>query len=73
MVFTVPAKGDQTDYSLGPLVALWMEQSLVHGPGDRRGQPYRLGNEKKALLSRIYEIWPPGTITPEIDVPCWDA
>jgi hypothetical protein len=65
MVFTVPAKGDQTGYSLGPAVAFWMEQSLVHGPGDRRGQPYRLGNEKRALLSRMYEIWPPETTTPE--------
>ena len=25
--------------SLGDLVADWMEASLVHGPGDLRGQP----------------------------------
>lgn len=45
--------------SLGDLVADWMEASLVHGPGDLRGQPYRLDDEKRAILWRCYEVWPP--------------
>jgi hypothetical protein len=35
-----------------------MEENLVHGPGDLRGQPYRLDDEKKALLARAYEVYP---------------
>jgi len=44
--------------SLGDLVATWMEASLAYGPGDLRGQPYRLDDEKKALLWRLYEVYP---------------
>ena len=32
--------------SAGDLVADWMEASLVHGPGDLRGQPHRIDDEK---------------------------
>lgn len=45
--------------SLGGQVAEWMEQYLVFGPGDLRGQPYRLDDEKRALLWRMYEVYPP--------------
>lgn len=63
-VFGIPAKGD-TGPTLGPQVRKWMEENLVHGPGDIRGQPYRLDAEKGAILNRIYEVRPPGTLTPE--------
>lgn len=32
----------------------------MHGPGDLKGQPYRLDAEKKALVYRAYEIYPKG-------------
>jgi phage terminase large subunit-like protein len=35
-----------------------MEASLVFGPGDLRGQPYRLDDEKRRLIWRIYEVYP---------------
>jgi phage terminase large subunit-like protein len=37
-----------------------METNLVHGPGDLRGEPYRLDSEKRGLLYRIYEVYPKG-------------
>lgn len=44
--------------SLGPAIAAMMEDGLVFGPGDLRGQPYRLDQEKRALLHRMYEVYP---------------
>lgn len=46
--------------SLGPDVARWIEDNLVYGPGDLRGKPIRLDAEKKALLRRLYEVYPQG-------------
>ena len=47
--------------TLGPLVCEWMEQNLVHGPGDLRGMPLRLGPEHRFAIYRAYEVWPQGT------------
>lgn len=46
--------------TLGEQVCDWLERWLVHGPGDLRGQPYRLDDEKRALIYRAYEIYPQG-------------
>ena len=35
-----------------------MEDALIFGPGDLRGQPYRLDDEKRALIYRMYEVFP---------------
>lgn len=49
------------DYpSLGPLVANFIEKNLVFGPGDLRGLPAKLDDEKKALLWMMYLVYPPG-------------
>jgi hypothetical protein len=34
--------------------------TFVFGPGDLRGQPYRLDQEKKMLLAKMYELYPEG-------------
>ena len=44
--------------SLGGQVARWIEANLVHGPGDLRGMPAKLDNEKRGLLYRMYEVYP---------------
>ncbi len=44
--------------TLGPQVCEFIESFLVHGPGDIRGQPARLDDEKRALICRIYEVYP---------------
>ncbi len=46
--------------SLGAQVCSWIEENLVHGPGDLLGQPIRFDQEKKALIFRMYEIYPQG-------------
>lgn len=45
--------------TLGPDVCAWMEANLAFGPGDLRGRPYRLDDEDRALVYRIYEVSPP--------------
>jgi hypothetical protein len=55
----VPGIEEEYYPSLGHALARWMEANLVHGPGDLRGEPLRLDEEKKALLCRLYEVYPP--------------
>jgi phage terminase large subunit-like protein len=47
--------------TLGPAVCDWIEDSLVYGPGDLRGEPYRLNPEQRALVFRMYEVHPEGS------------
>lgn len=57
MILTVPQ--DATLYpTLGPLLCAFIEERLVFGPGDLRGQPAVLDDEKRALVYRIYEVYP---------------
>jgi phage terminase large subunit-like protein len=44
--------------TLGPAVCEFIESHLVHGPGDLRGEPARLDEEKRALVYRMYEVFP---------------
>lgn len=44
--------------TLGPQVADWMEASLVFGPGDLRGRPYRLDDEDREIIDHLYEVHP---------------
>lgn len=46
--------------SLGGQVCAFIESYLVHGPGDLRGMPVQLDEEKRALIWRMYEVFPPG-------------
>jgi len=62
MILTVPpleAKGKAWP-TLGPQVCAWMKSNLVHGPGDLRGMPYALDDEKEAIIARAYEVYPKG-------------
>jgi phage terminase large subunit-like protein len=44
--------------SLGPQVVDWMQENLVFGPGDLRGQPLILDAEQQAFIWRFYEHYP---------------
>lgn len=46
--------------TLGPQVCAFIEERLVFGPGDLRGQPAVLDDEKRALVYRMYELYPEG-------------
>ena len=60
MILMVP-KDDGTKYpTLGPQIVDWMEQHLVFGPGDLRGQPLTLDGEQRAFIWKLYEVFPHG-------------
>lgn len=59
MILTIPV--DRELYpSLGGAVCDWIEDNLVFGPGDLRGQPARLDEDKRGLIWRMYEVYPKG-------------
>lgn len=59
MILTVPQ--DLAFYpTLGPQVCNFIEQNLVFGPGDLRGAPVVLDEEKRGLIWRLYEVYPQG-------------
>lgn len=59
-VLTVPKTDDFLYPTLGAQVCAFIEAYLVFGPGDLRGQPAELDQEKRALIYRMYEIFPQG-------------
>jgi phage terminase large subunit-like protein len=59
VILTIPQ--DRTLYpTLGPQVCDFIEDRLVFGPGDLRGQPAVLDDEKRGLVYRMYEVYPRG-------------
>jgi hypothetical protein len=46
--------------TLGPDICDWIEANLTYGPGDMRGQPYKVEPEFRALIYRSYEVYPRG-------------
>jgi phage terminase large subunit-like protein len=59
-VMMVPPLEAEPWPSLGKLVCDFIEDYLVFGPGDLRGMPARLDDEKRALIYRMYEVYPKG-------------
>lgn len=59
-ILMVPALEDEPWPTLGPQVCDFIETYLVFGPGDLRGEPARLDDEKRALIYRAYEVFPQG-------------
>jgi phage terminase large subunit-like protein len=59
-VLSVPDLEEQAWPSLGRQVCDFIEAYLVFGPGDLRGQPAKLDQEKQGLIYRMYEVYPIG-------------
>lgn len=59
-VLTVPQFEKDFFPTLGPQVCAFIESYLVFGPGDLRGQPAVIDDEKRALIYRMYEVFPQG-------------
>ena len=59
-VLVVPALDPEPWPTLGPQVVQFIETYLVFGPGDLRGAPARVDAEKRALIYRMYEVYPQG-------------
>lgn len=52
---------DEEHYpTLGPQVCDFIERNMVFGPGDLRGQPVVLDDLWRALIYRMYEVFPQG-------------
>lgn len=50
---------DETPWpTLGPQVCDLIEAGACYGPGDLRGKPARIDDEKRALIYRMYEVYP---------------
>ena len=60
MILSVPPLEEKPWPTLGPQVCAFIESFLVFGPGDLLGEPARLDPEKRALIYRMYEIYPQG-------------
>lgn len=54
----VPPMDEEPWPTLGPAVVARIEEALTFGPGDLLGEPYRLNDEQKALVYRLYEVHP---------------
>jgi len=61
-VVCVPSLDEEPWPTLGPQVVDFIEAFLVFGPGDLRGQPARVDAEKRALIYRMYEVYPQGHV-----------
>jgi phage terminase large subunit-like protein len=59
-VMSVPELDAKPWPTLGALVCQFIEENLVFGPGDLRGQPAKLDDEKRGLIYRMYEVYPKG-------------
>lgn len=56
----VPPYDEEPWPTLGPALCDFLEERCVHGPGDLKGKPYRLDDDKRAFLYRMYEVYPRG-------------
>ena len=56
----VPALEDPPFPSLGGQVCDWIEEHLVYGPGELKGEPYKITPELQGILWRAYEVYPQG-------------
>ena len=56
----VPELDERPWPTLGPQVCAFIEEYLTFGPGDLRGLPAELDAEKRALIYRMYEVFPQG-------------
>jgi len=54
----VPPLDEEPWPTLGPQVCDLIESGACFGPGDLRGQPAKIDDEKRALIYRMYEVYP---------------
>lgn len=57
-VFVIPSLDEEPWPTLGPQIRQLIENGACHGPGDLRGQPAGIDEEKAALIDRMYQVYP---------------
>lgn len=60
-VLAVPTLEEEAWPTLGPQVCAHIETNLTFGPGDLLGVRAKLDDEKRALVYRMYEVFPQGS------------
>lgn len=60
MDLIVPAIEDELFPTLGGQVCDFLEERACFGPGDLKGQPLKLDEDRRFILHRAYEVWPQG-------------
>lgn len=58
-LFMYPTLDEEPWPTLGPYVCDFIEGELCFGPGDLFREPYRLDDEQRAWMYRLYEVYPP--------------
>lgn len=58
MDLIVPPIEDELYPTLGDQVCEFLEERACFGPGDLKGQPLRLDDDRRFILHRAYEVWP---------------
>lgn len=58
----LPALDDEPWPTLGPEICDFIEDNLVHGPGDILGKPVELSDEQRLFIYRAYEVFAPGGV-----------
>lgn len=56
----VPPLDEEPWPTLGGLVCDFIEERAIFGPGDLAGEPARISPEKRAIIHRAYQVYPPG-------------
>lgn len=56
----VPALDDEPWPTLGGQICDFLEAQSIYGPGSLKGQPYLITSEFRAVIYRIYEVFPRG-------------
>lgn len=59
-LLSVPPLDEEPWPTLGPQIAALLEEYSIFGPGSLKGQPYELSPQFRALLYRMYEVYPKG-------------
>lgn len=58
--FIVPDMDEEPWPSLGGAICDLIEERAVFGPGSLKGQPAKLDGEKRAMIWKLYELYPKG-------------
>lgn len=62
-VFMFPENDGEPWPTLGPEICQFIEENMVHGPGDLFGSSIDLNDEQRAWIYRIYEVEPEELVT----------
>lgn len=57
-LLAVPPLDDEPWPTLGPQICDFLHERSIYGPGSLKGEPYRITPEWRALIYRMYEVYP---------------